>query len=88
MARPGIAPAAFNSGLMQPLFTELANLPQNTRCASEPLGTAEFRNNRHEVSLYVSALLMNLTEFWKRTPLTISVDTFLAFPVNSWASSI
>ena len=33
------------------------------------------------MSLYVSALLMNLTEFWKRTPLTISVDTF-AFPVN------
>jgi hypothetical protein len=26
LARPGIAPAAFNSELMQPLFTELANL--------------------------------------------------------------
>ena len=48
LASLGTTPAAFNSGLTQPLFTELANLPQNTRCASEQLGTAEFRNNRHE----------------------------------------
>jgi hypothetical protein len=33
-ARPGVAPAAFNSRLMQPLFTELANLLQNALFAT------------------------------------------------------
>jgi hypothetical protein len=36
-------PADFNSRLAQPLFTDLANLLQNTRRATERLGTAEFR---------------------------------------------
>ena len=36
-------PSVFNSRLMQPLFTELANLLQNTRRATERLGTARWR---------------------------------------------
>src|SRR6476469_6747890 len=38
LARPGIAPAAFNSWLMHPLFTELANLLQNALFATEQMG--------------------------------------------------
>jgi hypothetical protein len=34
---PGIAPAAFNSGLTQPLFTELANLLQNALFATDQM---------------------------------------------------
>jgi hypothetical protein len=38
LAPPGITPAAFNSWLTQPLFTELANLPQNALFATEQMG--------------------------------------------------
>jgi len=38
LALPGITPAAFNSRLTQPLFTELANLLQNALFASEQMG--------------------------------------------------
>jgi hypothetical protein len=36
LVRPGIAPAAFNSGLTQPLFTELANLLQKRAVRHRP----------------------------------------------------
>jgi hypothetical protein len=36
--RPGIAPAAFNSRLTHPLFTELANLLQNALFATGQMG--------------------------------------------------
>ena len=37
LARTGIAPALFNSWLTQPLFTELANLLQIVRFATEQI---------------------------------------------------
>jgi hypothetical protein len=40
LARPGVAPALFNSRLTQPLFTELANLLQNALFATEQIGFA------------------------------------------------
>ena len=69
LACPGITPAAFNSGLTQPLFTELANLLQNGLFATDqmPLRSAESRIRKQSVSnfadlLYVSNLPMtNIT---------------------------
>src|SRR6478609_3516242 len=37
LACPGITPAAFNSRLTQPLFTELANLLQNALFATDQM---------------------------------------------------
>jgi hypothetical protein len=69
LARPGIAPAAFNSGLTQPLFTELANLLQNALFATDQmrLRSPELRipKQSYQISqdfLYVSNLPMaNIT---------------------------
>ena len=69
LARPGIAPAAFNSRLTQPLFTELANLLENALFATEQMRcdpeSCELQNNRYRISqdfLYVSNLPMaNIT---------------------------
>jgi hypothetical protein len=69
LARPGITPAAFNSGLTQPLFTELANLLQNALFATDDmrLRSPELRipKQSYQISqdfLYVSNLTMtNIT---------------------------
>jgi hypothetical protein len=69
LALPGITPAAFNSGLTQPLFTELANLLQNALFATEQMGlrSPELRipKQSYQISqdfLYVSNLPMtNIT---------------------------
>src|SRR5947207_14318271 len=83
LARPGIAPAAFNSRLTQPLFTELANLLQNTRRATELPGTGESETNRHEaIAMPVGVAHSCSPIFWKRTPFTYSVDIFFVFPVK------
>jgi hypothetical protein len=69
LACPGIAPAAFNSRLTQPLFTELASLLQNALFATDQmrLRSPELRipKQSYQISqdfLYVSNLPMtNIT---------------------------
>jgi hypothetical protein len=69
LACPGITPAAFNSRLTQPLFTELANLLQNALFATDQmrLRSPEVRipKQSYQISqdfLYVSNLPMtNIT---------------------------
>src|SRR6476660_7012953 len=71
---PGIAPAAFNSGLTQPLFTELANLLQNALFATDRirLRSAEVRIPKQSYQIsqdfpYVSNVPMtNITVFTLR----------------------
>jgi hypothetical protein len=78
-----MAPAAFNSGLMQPLFTELANLLQNTRRASELSELSNSENNRREVIAICVGFAHNVRRnSGSALPLIISVDTLFAFSVQ------
>jgi len=54
LARTGLTPALFNSGLTQPLFTELANLLQNALFATGQLrlrSTGQQYYAAHQTSL-------------------------------------
>ena len=65
LARFELVPAAFNSALTQPLFTELANLLQNALFATGQIELqsteAQFQGNRYRISkdfLYLPNLRM------------------------------